>query len=117
MAVALRVLHLVEPAGAEWTTLGALRGLAEGSGPVRHEVVALGGSECDERCRAAGLSARARVVTVNGRAAPAWIALRRVLRRLGPFDAVHAWSAGALVAGSLANEAAPLLATLSEAPP
>lgn len=116
--MALRVLHVVEPGSLDWPALAALGFLTDRAGPARdrHELLCVGGSPDAERLRQAGIDAPARVTPAIGALAGADRTIERIMRRTGPFDCVHAWSARAVQLAVASAGPTPVIGTLSAAP-
>ncbi|MCK4871169.1 MAG: glycosyltransferase [Phycisphaerales bacterium] len=114
----LRVLHVVDPVSRSGGPC-ALRLLADGLGRVEgveQDVLVLGGTADGELARGEGIDVFHRIAPAGRQAVLASTAMRRFVRRHGPYDVVHAWSIPAYTLVALAVPGALRMLTLTAGP-
>jgi len=110
---------VLEPRELDWPALRAVALLVESGVRTgeQHEVLCLGGTPDEDRLAAAGLSGVHRAPPVRGGFWSRSETIGKAMRRLGPFDCVHAWTARAGAACTGVSEGVPVLVTVSATPP
>ncbi len=94
----MRVLHLIDSSSVQATpvTLALLEASLGRLGHTDQRVLLLGGARLSAMARAAGVQDAATLGVPFAKAVLGAAAVYRRVKRMGRFDAVHCWSAGAL---------------------